>query len=292
MCGVFGNLTSELTSGSCPEALTRIHHRGPDEGGWCHDGDIDCSITRMNHGKWVERAASEWPSTTYPRSSPCTSFCTRRLLRSPDPAVAMTAEKSANHTPPNPVGDMTPIRILHAVGGMNRGGVETWLMHVLRRIDRRGFKMDFVVHTSDACAYDEEIRSLGSDIIPCLHPHQPWRCCRRSTERSSPTGRMTSCTATCTASAASSSAPHTGGGTSSHCPQPRRPYGSGSGAAAPLVLALGRPLASATRDAWLGVQRLGRRKICSAPTGAVIPYGIDLTCSQRADACRARAGAG
>jgi glycosyltransferase involved in cell wall biosynthesis len=87
----------------------------------------------------------------------------------------MTREGPVDHTPPAPSGDMAPIRILHAVGGMNRGGVETWLMHVLRRIDRRRFKMDFLVHTSDACAYDDEIRSLGSNIIPCLHPRQPWR---------------------------------------------------------------------------------------------------------------------
>jgi glycosyltransferase involved in cell wall biosynthesis len=70
---------------------------------------------------------------------------------------------------------MIPIRILHAVGGMNRGGVETWLMHVLRRIDRQRFRMDFLVHTRRACAYDDEIRSLGSRIIPCPHPHRPWR---------------------------------------------------------------------------------------------------------------------
>lgn len=29
-----------------------------------------------------------------------------------------------------------PIRILHLVGSMVRGGIETWLMHVLRHIDR------------------------------------------------------------------------------------------------------------------------------------------------------------
>ena len=67
-----------------------------------------------------------------------------------------------------------PIRILHVVGGMNRGGVETWLMHVLRNIDRERFRMDFLVHTSVRCSYDEEISSLGSRIIPCLHPHRPW----------------------------------------------------------------------------------------------------------------------
>jgi glycosyltransferase involved in cell wall biosynthesis len=66
-----------------------------------------------------------------------------------------------------------PIRILHVVGGMNRGGVETWLMNVLRRIDRERFRMDFLVHTEAECAFDAEIRELGSSVIPCLSPSEP-----------------------------------------------------------------------------------------------------------------------
>jgi len=62
---------------------------------------------------------------------------------------------------------------------MNRGGVETWLMHVLRKIDRKCFQMDFLVHTSHPAAYDDEIRTLGSRIIPCLNPHQPLTYARR-----------------------------------------------------------------------------------------------------------------
>jgi len=68
----------------------------------------------------------------------------------------------------------SPIRILHVLGGMVRGGVETWLMHVLRHIDRERFRMDFLVHTTQPCAYDDEIRALGSQIIPCLDPPRPW----------------------------------------------------------------------------------------------------------------------
>ncbi len=66
-------------------------------------------------------------------------------------------------------------RILQVVGGMNRAGVETWLMHVLRHIDRGKYKIDFLVHTDQPCAYDEEIRSLDSNIYPCLHPSNPLR---------------------------------------------------------------------------------------------------------------------
>jgi len=66
-----------------------------------------------------------------------------------------------------------PIRILHVVGGMNRGGVETWLMHILRNIDRDRFRTDFMVHTDKPCVYDGEVLALGSKIIPCLHPSKP-----------------------------------------------------------------------------------------------------------------------
>ncbi|PSB60813.1 glycosyltransferase, partial [Chroococcidiopsis cubana CCALA 043] len=54
-----------------------------------------------------------------------------------------------------------PLRILQVVGGMNRGGIETWLINVLRHIDRDRFQIDFLVHTTQPCAYDNEIRALG-----------------------------------------------------------------------------------------------------------------------------------
>lgn len=65
------------------------------------------------------------------------------------------------------------IRILHVVGAMERGGVETWLLHVLRNTDRERFHMDFLVHTTSAAAYDNEIRALGSKILPCISPSHP-----------------------------------------------------------------------------------------------------------------------
>jgi glycosyltransferase involved in cell wall biosynthesis len=48
---------------------------------------------------------------------------------------------------------------------MGRGGLETWLMNVLRRIDRKRYKMDFLVQTEEKRAYDDEILSLGSRIL-------------------------------------------------------------------------------------------------------------------------------
>lgn len=66
-----------------------------------------------------------------------------------------------------------PIRILHVVGEMVRAGTETWLMNILRNINRDTFKMDFLVHTSDECSYDKEILNLGSKILP-IEASTPW----------------------------------------------------------------------------------------------------------------------
>jgi glycosyltransferase involved in cell wall biosynthesis len=57
------------------------------------------------------------------------------------------------------------IRVLHVLGRMNRGGVETWLMHVLRATDRSRFQIDFFVHTTEPSVFDAEITSLGSRIF-------------------------------------------------------------------------------------------------------------------------------
>lgn len=62
---------------------------------------------------------------------------------------------------------------------MDRGGAETWLMHVLRNIDREKYHFDFLVSRPDSCAYDDEIRSLGSNIIVCPQPQKPIQYARR-----------------------------------------------------------------------------------------------------------------
>ncbi len=68
-----------------------------------------------------------------------------------------------------------PLRILHCLHSLNRGGIETWLCHLMRSRDRERFHMDFVVATEHESDYDEEFRSLGAGIFPCLHPTRPWR---------------------------------------------------------------------------------------------------------------------
>ena len=60
-----------------------------------------------------------------------------------------------------------PIRILHVVGRMDRGGTEALLMSLLRKLNRIEIIFDFVEQTQDICDYDEEILALGSKIFRC-----------------------------------------------------------------------------------------------------------------------------
>jgi glycosyltransferase involved in cell wall biosynthesis len=50
---------------------------------------------------------------------------------------------------------------------MDYGGIETWLMQVLRRIDRTKFQLDFCYTGSKPGAYAPEIESLGGRMVAC-----------------------------------------------------------------------------------------------------------------------------
>ena len=58
-----------------------------------------------------------------------------------------------------------PIRILHVVGTMNRGGAETFLMNVLRNIDRSRFQFIFLCYGEEKFDYEDEIIKLGGKIV-------------------------------------------------------------------------------------------------------------------------------
>lgn len=53
-------------------------------------------------------------------------------------------------------------RLLCIVGGMNRGGAETFLMKIYRQLDKSKFQMDFAV--AERGVYDSEILSYGGKI--------------------------------------------------------------------------------------------------------------------------------
>jgi glycosyltransferase involved in cell wall biosynthesis len=57
-----------------------------------------------------------------------------------------------------------PIRILHVLGALNRGGAETFIMNVYRNIDRKRVQFDFIIHTEEKCDYTDEIINMGGRI--------------------------------------------------------------------------------------------------------------------------------
>ncbi|MFC1707540.1 glycosyltransferase [Planctomycetota bacterium] len=72
-----------------------------------------------------------------------------------------------------------PVRVLHVVGGLGVGGIETWLMEVLRCLNRERFRFDFLVNTDQSGQYDDVARAHGARVIPCLHPRRLWSYPRR-----------------------------------------------------------------------------------------------------------------
>lgn len=67
-----------------------------------------------------------------------------------------------------------PWRVLHVVSSMNRGGIETWLIHLLHNINRELFNIDIMIHTTEKGDYDDEASALGVRIIRCSSPRQPF----------------------------------------------------------------------------------------------------------------------
>lgn len=57
------------------------------------------------------------------------------------------------------------IRVVHVLGDLSVGGVESFIMSVYRRIDRDKIQFDFIVHNLENDAYREEIESLGGRIF-------------------------------------------------------------------------------------------------------------------------------
>lgn len=57
-----------------------------------------------------------------------------------------------------------PIRVLHVLGALHRGGAETFVMNVYRHIDRTKVQFDFIIHTNKNCSYRNEIEEMGGRI--------------------------------------------------------------------------------------------------------------------------------
>lgn len=58
-----------------------------------------------------------------------------------------------------------PVIILHVVGRLDRGGAESRIMDLYRHMDRAKVQFYFAQHTTDRCAFAEEIEALGGRIF-------------------------------------------------------------------------------------------------------------------------------
>lgn len=74
-----------------------------------------------------------------------------------------------------------PYRVLQVVTTMNLGGLESFLMNVYRKIDRKKVQFDFLVHRKEEGVFDKEILSLGGRIFR-LNPIHPKRFFQYSRE--------------------------------------------------------------------------------------------------------------
>jgi glycosyltransferase involved in cell wall biosynthesis len=58
-------------------------------------------------------------------------------------------------------------KVVHVLGSMNAGGVEAWLMALLRNTNQELINHEFIVHSNEKAFYDDEIYRLGSQIHYC-----------------------------------------------------------------------------------------------------------------------------
>jgi glycosyltransferase involved in cell wall biosynthesis len=68
--------------------------------------------------------------------------------------------------------DSPRLRVLHVVGGLDRGGVETWLRRVSPLLRQAGVDSDFLVHEDREYAYSAALRTDGAKILVCPKPQQ------------------------------------------------------------------------------------------------------------------------
>jgi glycosyltransferase involved in cell wall biosynthesis len=66
-------------------------------------------------------------------------------------------------------------RILQVVSSLERGGIDLWLMQMLRRLDRDRYHMDFMVLNDRRGALEQEVEGSGSHIVRSAQRRKPWR---------------------------------------------------------------------------------------------------------------------
>ena len=72
-------------------------------------------------------------------------------------------------------GERARVRVLHVMGHLLRGGIETWLYQMIRRLDPLHFSHHILVRTAEEEPFTDSFRQAGVRVIPCLHFMDPVR---------------------------------------------------------------------------------------------------------------------
>lgn len=67
----------------------------------------------------------------------------------------------------------SPIRVLHVIGAMNRGGAESMLMSLYRDVDKAKIQFDFLEFADGVSDFSAEIEELGGRILKCKWSQSP-----------------------------------------------------------------------------------------------------------------------
>jgi glycosyltransferase involved in cell wall biosynthesis len=75
-----------------------------------------------------------------------------------------------------------PLKILHVTGTLSRGGIETWLSHVLVRLPRDRYQCDVCTYRFSGGAYAAELQQHGCRLHFIPRGSKPWELLRFSRE--------------------------------------------------------------------------------------------------------------
>jgi glycosyltransferase involved in cell wall biosynthesis len=84
--------------------------------------------------------------------------------------------------PPRAGSGRRPVRVLHCVGHLARGGIENWLFQLVQRLGRDRYEHHVVVWTDEEEAFTAQFRAAGVRVLPCAGHTNPLRL-RREVSR-------------------------------------------------------------------------------------------------------------